>query len=281
MAPLENSTGYTISSGVEAISFTPLYDTGGNFAAQNPVEIDATRLITSPDEPCLIVVNGQPKIYFSSLNSTDHVLTVPLEYNLINSIYSVTGQAVPAESFAAGESGFTVPKQYFEQGATLMGVWKFLGLNISVSSTPPICTDRGVPGECEPIDPALLRSPFEYTRRVIVRLSKLSIDAAKSGRWKGANGKFSIPFLKRGAKALATMEQVFRDSSGLNFKCEITPMSCATKRLPKGTLRNAFKTIFDGQVPRGLEQIQARSKREIAAFELILKKLPTQYTKCE
>ena len=229
----------------------------------------------------MIVVNGQPHIYFTSLNSTDHVLTVPLEYNLINSIYSVTGQAVPSESFAPGESGFTVPKEYFENGTTLMGVWKFLGQNIAVSATPQICKDRGAPGQCDPIDPALLRSPFEYTRRVIIRLTKLSNEAARSGRWRPVNSNFSIPFLKRGAQALATMEKTFRDSSGLNFKCEVTPMSCTTRRIPKTLLVNAFKSIFQGKVPRGLEHIQGRAKQELSAFEVIIRKLPREYTKCE
>ena len=162
----------------------------------------------------------------------------------------------------------------------LAGVWKFLGQDITVPPSPQMCADTGVPGACEPLDPSTLRSPFEYTRKVILKLTKLSLKAAQSGRWKGTNGKFSVPFLARGASALATMEKVFRDSKGLNYVCETVPMSCETKRIPKAALVKAFAQIFPGQVPRGLENVAGLKGREVVAFERFLKKIPERYTKC-
>jgi hypothetical protein len=280
-ASLENSTYYTIASGLEAISFTPLYETGGQYAARSPVTIEATRLISPAEDPCRLVIDGAPHIYFSSNNVTDKTLTVPLTYTELNAIYSVTGQAVPAESFAPGTSGFSVPESYFSSGTSLKGVWKFLGQDITVSSGLQVCTDRGVPGSCEVIDPAQLRSPFEYTRRVILKLTNLSIAAARAGKWRGANGKFSVPFLVRGAKALATMEKAFRDSKSQNFVCDIVPKSCSLKKIPKAELRKAFAQIFSGKVPRGLEHISSLSKREIALFQREMRRLPEKYVTCE
>ena len=280
-ASLENSTLYSIASGLEAISFTPLYETGGQFAARSPVTIEATRLIAQAEDPCRLVIGGTPHIYFAATNSTDRTLTVPLTYTDLNSIYSVTGEAVPAESFAPGTSGFSVPETYFTAGTSLTGVWKFLGQNITVSSSLQICTDRGVPGSCEVLDPAQLRSPFEYTRRVILKLTNLSISAARSGRWKGANGKFGVPFLSRGARALVTMEKAFKDSKSQNFACEVVPKACTIKRIPKSDLRKAFTLIFAGKVPRGLEHISNMSKREITLFQRELRKLPESYVTCE
>jgi hypothetical protein len=280
VASLENGTSYTVSTGLEAISFVPLFDTGGGFATQQPVQIVATRLISSAKDPCRVIVGGVPNIYFASVNLLDKSLTVPLEYTELNAMYSVTGEASPADLFAPGQSGFTVPEAYFKSGAVLTGVWRFLGQNINVPSSPDMCADSGVPGACEPLDPSTLRSPFEYTRKVIVKLTKLSLKAAQSGRWKGANGRFSVPFLARGAKSLATMEKVFRDSTGLNYVCETVPMSCETKRVPKALLLKAFSQIFTGQVPRGLENIAGLKPRELAAFERFLKKIPDRYTKC-
>lgn len=280
-ASLENSTFYAISSGLEAISFTPLYETGGQYAARSPVTIEATRLITPAEDPCRLVIGGTPHIYFSSVNSTDHTLTVPLTYTELNAMHSVTGQAVPAESFAAGTSGFSVPESYFGSGTSLTGVWKFLGQNITVSSSLQVCTDRGVPGSCDLLDPAQLRSPFEYTRRVILKLTNLSLSAARSGKWKGAEGKFSVPFLTRGARALATMEKAFKDSKSQNFVCEVIPKSCTLKRIPKADLRKAFAKIFSGKVPRGLEHISGMSKRELLLFQRELRRLPENYVTCE
>ncbi len=278
---LENSTYYTVTTGLEAIAFTPLYETGAALAARSPVTIEASRLITSTEDPCRLVIGTTPYVYFSSVNATDRTLTVPLAYTQINSIYSATGEAVPPENFPPGTSGFSVPDSYFTSGATLVGVWKFLGQDIKVTSDLQICADRGVPGACEALDPAKLRSPFEYTRKVILKLTNLSLAAARSGKWKGANGKFRVPFLSRGAKALATMEKVFRGSKAQSFVCEVTPMSCEVKRIPKQVLVKAFAQIFQGKVPRGLEHISKMSKREVALFQREMRKLPEKFVTCD
>jgi hypothetical protein len=278
---LLNTENYTVSSGLEALSFAPLYDTGGGFAARSPVLIEAERLISAVGSPCRIVIDGSPNIYFSSVNSTERTLTVPLSETLLNSIYSVTGGAVPAESFAPGTSGFTVPESHFRDVDGLRGVWRFLGLEVPVASSPTVCLDRGVPGECMPIDSAVLRSPFEYTRNVVIRMARQAIAAAKSGKWKGAEGRYRIPFLARGADALATMEKAFKESKEQNFVCEITPQSCVSKRVPKREMKAAFRRLFKGKVPQGLEHITARSDKEVAAFEKYLRRIPNTYTSCE
>jgi len=126
-----------------------------------------------------------------------------------------------------------------------------------------------------------MRNPFEYTRETIIKLTNQSNAAARSGRWKGAGGKFSVPFLIRGAQALATMERAFKDSSGQNFVCEVTPQSCMTKRTPKKQMIAAFKKIFGGKIPRGLEHIAARKNREVAAFAKYLALVPDSYTVCD
>jgi hypothetical protein len=282
-ATINQTQSYAITTGVEAIAFTPLYDTGSNFAAQSPITIDAARLISSTQQPCRVVIGGAPNIYFTSVNQTDHPLTVPLDYPGINSMYSVTGQAVPQEVFAAGTTGFAVPEEYFDTGSGLglSGVWKFLGQDITINAEPPVCSDTGVPGECQLLDPAALRSPFEYTKKVILKVTRASLDAARRGKWKSTNGKFSVPFLSRGAAALALMETVFRDSSGQQFVCEVTPMSCELRAVPKKKLVKAFSTIFAGKLPPGLSHIGASAKKEVKDFEKFLKKVPDRYTSCK
>jgi hypothetical protein len=280
-ASLENSTLYTVSTGLAAISFDPILETGGALSARSTVTIEAQRLITSAEDPCRVLINGVPHVYFSSNNVTDDTLTVPLSYTALNQMLSVTGQATPGENFAPGTSGFSLPESHFTSGATLMGIWKFLGQDIRVTPDLKVCADTGVPGQCEAIDPTVLQSPFEYTRSTILKLTNLSLAAARSGKWKGANGTYSVPFMSRGAKALAHMEQTFHNSSGQSFSCEVVPMSCKVHRVPKKELTKSFARIFEGRVPRGLEHISRRSKKELAAFNRVIKKLPNSYVKCD
>jgi hypothetical protein len=226
-------------------------------------------------------MGGSPYMYFSFMNRLDRSLSIPLMYSPLNTLYSVTGQAVPPEVFAPGTSGFTIAESHFFNGTALAGRWRFLGQEVVVPAAPEVCADRGMPGSCAVIDQEVLRLPFEHTRRVIVKLASLSVAAARAGKWKGAAGRFTIPFLSRGATALQSMEVTFSESSGQNFVCDVTPMSCTTKQVPKKGLVKAFRRIFEGKVPRGLEHVAQTAKREIAAFERQLNKLPNSYTSCQ
>ncbi len=230
--------------------------------------------------PCRLVVGGSPYTYFSFVNRSDRSLTVPLLYSPLNAIYSVTGQAAPPEVFAPGTNGFTIAESHFANGHSLAGRWRFFGQEVVVPDVPDICTDRGVPGSCAVINRETLRLPFDHTRRVILKLASQSIAAARAARWKGTGGKFTIPFLSRGAAALRSMEMPFAESSGQSFVCEIAPRSCVTKQVPKKAPLRAFKKIFEGKVPRGLEYIAQSSQREISTFERQLRKLPDRYTSC-
>jgi hypothetical protein len=272
---------YTVSSGLEALSFESLLETGSSLGARSPVIIEAQRLVSAIQAPCRLVVGGSPYTYFSFVNRSDRSLTIPFLYSPLNAIYSVTGQAAPPEVFAPGTNGFTIAESHFATNDYLAGRWRFLGQEVVVPAVPDICADRGVPGSCAVIDRETLRLPFDHTRRVILKLASQSIAAARAGRWKGTGGKFTIPFLSRGAAALRSMELTFAESSGQNFVCEITPRSCLTEQVPKNALLRVFKKIFEGKVPRGLEYIAQSSQREISTFERQLRKLPNRYTSCQ
>ena len=280
-ASLENSTLYTLSTGLAAISFDPILETGGSFSTRTPVIIKAQRLITLAEPPCRILINGVENIYIASTNATGEALTVPITLGVMNQILSFSGTAVPPEVFPPGTSGFSTPASHFSSGASLLGRWNFLGQEIEIGPDLPVCADRGVPGQCEVIDPTVLSSPFNYTRQTIVDLAVRSLAAARSGKWKGTNGRFSVPFMVRGAKALARMDRALQDSQGENFACDVVPMSCSVHRVPKTQLSKAFSSIFVGRVPQGLEHISRQSKRYISGFNGILKKLPETYVKCD
>jgi hypothetical protein len=262
------------------MSFDPILETGGSLAARSPVTIEAQRLISVVDEPCRVMIGGVPNVYFSSSNTTDQLLTVPLSYDYLNRMYSVTGEAVPAQSFAPGTSGFSVPEAYFTSGRTLTGVWSFLGQSVTVTPNLQVCSDRGMPGDCDPLDSALLRTPMDFTRTMILRLTKQSLAAARAGKWREKSGKFSVPFLSRGAQSLAYMERLLKNARGDLYTCQAVPKTCSVVRVPKSKLAKAFASVFVGRVPRGLEHIAVRAKRENRAFARVLRKLPDRVVRC-
>jgi hypothetical protein len=146
-AALENETLYTISTGLEAISFEPILDTGEQLFARSPVTIEAQRRVSSSEDPCRILINGDSYVYFSCSNITDQTLAVPISETYLNRILSVTGEAVPPDNFAPGTSGFSVLESHFSGPSGLTGVWQFLGQDVLVGPDLPVCADRGVPGQ--------------------------------------------------------------------------------------------------------------------------------------
>ena len=196
-------------------------------------------------------------------------------------MWSVSGQAVPGEVFAPGSSGFAVPETHFAQGATYSGVWRFLGQEVVVNSTPSVCTDTALPGACDPLDTAILTMPREHTRKLIMSLVGKSLAAAKAGKWKASNGKYAVPFMSRGSKALAVMTSVMPIRSGQYFKCQVISSSCVRKSVPKARLRKAFASIFAGTPPRGLQHLYKQSKSEIRKFDKVLARVPNSYAWCD
>ena len=277
-----HTTLYSVASGIDGISFTPLFNDGATFASQSPITIAASRLIAPSTPPCRLVIGGVAHLYFSTLNLTDTSLTIPVTFPLMNSIYSVTGEAVPPEAFAPGDSGFVIPESYFAQSEGLAGVWKFLGLNVSLGSSPDYCTSRGVAGQCNAISETVIGTPFEYTSAVVQKLIKQSMAAAKSGRWKTTSGRFSLPFQKRAAQALALMKSSATSTNRQYFVCEsaVIASACQNITMAKKEYLKAFSRIFSGTWPSGLAHIQAQQKREYKKFQAELKKAPDTYVSC-
>ena len=272
---------YAISSGLDAISFVPLSDTGTNFSARSPVRIDAERLIDAQSPPCRVYISGASNIYFSAMNKTDRALTVPLTRDQLNAIWSVTGQAIPGETFAPGQSGFAVPDSHFASADTLSGVWKFLGQEVIVNGMPDICTSTALPGACDFMDVTTLSLPREHTRKLVISLVDQALAMARTGKWKNPSGTYAVPFMKKGAQALAMMAKILPIPRGQYFKCDVAPLSCVRKTVPKAALRKAVTTLFSGTPPKGLEPVYQKEKSEMKKFDKVLSKLPNSYVWCD
>ena len=272
---------YSISSGLEAIYFEPVVATGTELSDRSTLRIPADRVVSSLEPPCRLLVGNVPQVYFSTTNLSDRALSVPLRYPSLNSLYSVTGKATPGELFPPGNSGFILPETHFLTNKSRSGVWKFLGQNIQVPPTLIPCAERAVPGQCTVLDPAILRFPFDYTRSVVLKLTTLSIEAARKGKWKGTNGGFTVPFLARGSTAMSKMRQFVNPyDRSQKYQCQVVAASCTQRVIPKQALVRAFSEIFAGQLPKGLDVLVKNRNKEIARFRRQLKKLPSKYTEC-
>lgn len=275
------SSGYvSVSSGLPVISFTPLYDLPENFSADSPVLIEATRLVEPLPGICKVLVGNEEHIYFPYENLTDQPMSVPLKYNLLNRIFSPRGEAIPPELFAPGllGNGFSVPTRYFDTGTGLSGMWDFIGTKNYLPAQINQCTDQGTPA-CELAPPSMMGPLFDYPRSLVIRLTNASVKLGKSGKWK-SKGDYRGPFFTRGGKALAKIREILRLLAGDNYICNSPQPQCRVVKVPKTELMQAFKVIYTGAVPKGLNPLKKTEKKETAAYKKIIDALPDTLTKC-
>jgi hypothetical protein len=76
------------------------------------------------------------------------------------------------------------------------------------------------------------------------------------------------------------MNAAIQVSSGEAFTCPVTPANCSVHTVPKAELRKAFRSLFTGTVPQGLQHITAGAEKEVRRFEGVLRKVPDQYVLC-
>ena len=279
---MTQSTTYSVSSAIDAISFPMLYNDGETFALQSPITIAATRLLASPSTPCRVVVAGIPNIFFSTQNQSEVVFNVPLNYPLINSILSVTGEATPPETFAPGMSGFVIPEVHFARGDELAGVWRFLGINIPVMASPDYCVSEVIPGQCATLSDALLQLPSVYTQAVVKKVISQALKIGQQGSWQSTLGSFRLPFLKKAGQAIAVMKPVQASQSRELYTCDgdVQSSACQTILVPKAQYLKSFESVFSGKWPKGLARIQAQKKKELKNFKSELRKVPDRYVSC-
>jgi hypothetical protein len=275
---------YAISSGLSAVTFDALYESGANFIARGDQTIEAARLVSVAGPACRILVGATPSVYFSTVNQTDMTHVVSRIYKA-NRMYSVTGGASPPDYFAPGTSGFTVPETEFSQNGSLTGVWNFLGQSVVVTSDLNMCADSGSPAQCTVVPQEQLRAPIAYTRAVVVRLTKMASMLAKKGIWRGMQGTFAPPFFARGASVIAAMQQAVAPASqGTAYACATQPATaCKLVSLAgyKSITQRTFGRLFARPMPKGLEAIVKMGPQEVRAFRSsTVDKLPNEVWVC-
>jgi hypothetical protein len=275
---------YAITSGLSAISFASLYDSGVNFINRGDQVIEATRLVSVAGPACRVVVGDVPSLYFSTYNSTDMTHTVSRIYKA-NRIYSVTGGASPPDYFPPGTSGFSIPESHFTQNDGVTGVWNFLGQSVTITSDIKMCADTGTPNDCQVLSQAALRTPIDATRVMVLKLSQLAADIAKRAKSTTVRGKMVSTFLTRGANALAALQsQIAPTTKGTTYVCATKPAAgCTSFQLTmyKQVALKSFTKLFARPVATGLESIPKMAALEGRKFKAnVLDKLPDSVWIC-
>ena len=271
----------SVSSGLPVIAFTPLYDTGANFAAVSPVNIPAIRLVEPLPDICSVIVGNEEHVYFPYENLTDIPMSVPLKYNLLNRMLSPRGEAVPADLFAPGldGNGFSIPKRYLDDAGTLAGAWQFIGTTNYIPNPLKTCASSGKP-VCEPLPPPKLNKVFEYPKALVIRLTTETVRLGRIGKWK-PTGDYRGPFFVRGGKSLAKIRAILNTLKGNNYICSSPQPNCREVKVPKAALMKAFGIIYSGSVPPGLMPLKNTQVRETKIFRSILATLPNTMTQCK
>lgn len=272
---------YAISSGLSAISFAPLYDSGVNFINRGDQVIEATRLVSVIGPACRILVDGVPNVYISTVNSTDVTHVVPKIYKA-NRIYSVTGGAVPPDYFPPGTSGVALAEQHFTQGGGLTGVWNFLGQSVAITSDIKMCADTAAPIDCQVVD---LRSPIDATRSMVLRLSEVAAKVARRTQSRVLKGKLVAAFLTRGANAIAALRyQIASTTQGTTYTCTTKPASTCTEfslTKYKQVAMASYTKLFARPLPPGLESVPKMATAEGRKFKTnVVDKLPDSVWYC-
>jgi hypothetical protein len=272
---------YAISSGLSAISFAPLYDSGVNFINRGDQVIEATRLVSVVGPACRVMVDGVPNVYISSYNSTDVTHVVPKIYKA-NRIYSVTGGAIPPDFFPPGTSGVAIAEQHFTQDGGLTGVWNFLGQSVTIASDIRMCADTVTPNECQVVD---IRSPVYATRTMVLKLSEVAAKVAKRTKSKVLKGKLVGAFLTRGANALAALQyQIASTAKATTYVCATKPApTCTSLSLAryKQVAVASYARLFSRPLPIGLESVPRMAASETRKFKTnVVDKVPESIWVC-
>ena len=272
---------YAISSGLSAISFAPLYDSGVNFITRGDQVIEATRLVSVVGPACRVMVDGVPNVYLSTYNSTDVTHVVPKIYKA-NRIYSVTGGAIPPDFFPPGTSGVALAEQHFTQNGGLTGVWNFLGQSVAITSDIKMCADTGTPNECQVVD---IRGPIEATRTMVLKLSEIAAKVARRTQSKVLKGRLVGVFLTRGANAIAALQlQIASTAQATTYVCATKPApTCTSLSLAKykQVAVASYAKLFSRPLPIGLESVPRMAASEGRKFKTnVVDRLPDSVWVC-
>ncbi len=257
-----------------------------------------SRVIPGPMCRTFSEENGEELLRFPYTNRYFKQLEV--SSSLLNTIWSISGNAAPAALFEASPNtepeplpddyyGFELPISHFtwtdpNAQERVSAIWRVLGKQAqteTLRSEIPFCSEPGNLVGCSRLPSSLRNQIFEQAVSTVTRLSKGAALAKKSGRWR-PKGKFRNPYLiKRAAAGLSNIRAILRGLPANQYFCANGAQApCANQQFPKAQLLKHFDEMLKVKLPKGLVHLQKSYPRERKAFIAELRKYPDIFTSC-
>jgi hypothetical protein len=273
------SSGLPNEYGAQAITFTPVPDSGLNLGIRSPLVIEMQRNITLDGPICRALQNGVEVAYFPYRNTAGVPVQLPLEYSRLNQIFSPRGEATPPELFVGGKNGFFRPLSAFVTEGTYAGAWHVAGQQLVMNGKPPVCTGGGDPdpGTCTKINMAKFNAVWSYTATVVrTQVNKANSLAGVS--W-FPKPRQRLAIFGRGATVLSGIRNEINKYAD-TYSCEAPlPDTCTALQVNKRKLTSLFDKLYSG-TPEGLEALDRLRTEQKSGFSKRLKALPNQVAQC-
>jgi hypothetical protein len=273
-----------IESGLSAVIFDPVVDTGLGLEMQNPVTIAATVLLSpyaSDATQCEVIVGRQRSVFFRYVNYSAMGLQVPV--GGMNT-FLTSGEAVPETLFAPGLNGFVTPLDSFFNGYDYDGTWVFLGKTVPLQFPLPVCTDSGTGADCRVITARELKKIRDFFKSVVQRYNDTADELLAHRRvddltWERAR-RWRYDFRERSDRLLTSVTRRLRRILPPVFFCGEPPPQCRVKTFPHPVLHIYFDRLVGRSPPYLLAELAKKSKRDRRRFRALLSKYPQVYHRC-
>lgn len=273
-----------IESGLPAVVFEPVVDTGLGLEMQNPVTISATVLLApyaADATQCEVLVGRQRSVFLRYVNYSDMGLEVPV--GGMNS-FLTSGGAVPEKFFAPGLNGFITPLDTFFNGYDYDGTWMFLGKTVPLQFPLPVCTDSGAGSDCKVITARDLKKIRDLFKSIVQRYNDKADELLRHRRgdditWERAR-RWRYDLRERSDRLLNSVTRRLRRIQPPVFFCGEPPPQCRIKTFPQPVLNIYFDQLLGGRPPYPLAELRDNTKRDRRRWRILLSKYPQVYHRC-
>lgn len=276
----------TIRSGLAAIEFTPITGYSSELFLMNPIVISGIRTVDLIAMCRAVEASDSDNLVFSVFNSSSRQVEI-LRDPFRNWIAWEDGSSVyplPPESFAPGETIYTVPSTEFLDNSTLCrrGSYVLLGRRMDITCAEQyddldinLCTGDGLLPCSSVSSTALLKISKRAVRGFYI--GKRSAAELRK-RFRDRNKRFSIE--REATRATRKIGEILSDIQAKVSTCSPHKQICFEVPFPKEHLVNTFVKGFRPRPPQGRSIYRAMIRRMEQRFHEALAPLPSTIVMC-
>jgi hypothetical protein len=281
---VESDSAVRIESGLPAVRFDPIEQTGRYLERISPLDVSAVLLVSPLGAwagQCEVLVGETRSVYLQYVNFSIDALEVPgggMNY------FEGNGAVLAESIFAPGQAGFTVPLNNFFNGKSYQGTWELLGQRVPLRFPLSVCTDTGLAGECELVNSRTFRPLRKFARESFENYKghiQYVLNSHRYGREERQKiERWQKAFRDRGEGILGGIRAQIAKLHTPVFYCASPPPQCTEVLLHRPRLTKLFDRMVPRYVPREFSQLRGVAQRDRKTFARLLKRLPAVYQHC-